>query len=272
MMRVLTTTTAATHFLQNQNVHSQRSFHEAGNLLTQRERRGGKRAGNACNGKLSLTCRASMEPLLSPDTIPLIIIPAIADNSEGGYSQASYYTSLGLFVLSAPGIWSLIKRSTKSKIVKKTFTVPGPLAERGKAPNQVAGEITSFLTRKNFVVTDRGETVTFEGTIVPSRAQAALLVFCTCISLGSIALVLTITVPDIGDKWYWLSALSPLAGVYYWTRASRKEQIKVKMILADDETSTEVILQGDDEEIDMLRRELGLMEKGMVYVKGILER
>lgn len=60
--------------------------------------------------------------------------------------------------------------------------------------------------------------------------------------------------------------------MYYWTRASRKEQIKVKMIVDDEDTSTEVILQGDDEEIDMLRRELGFMEKDMVYVKGILER
>ncbi|KAI5066735.1 hypothetical protein GOP47_0017263, partial [Adiantum capillus-veneris] len=184
-----------------------------------------------------------------------------AEISEGGYSQASYYASLGLFVMSVPGIWSLIKRSTKSKIVKKTFTVPGPSGGQGKAPNQLAGEITSFLTRKNFTVTDRGETVTFEGTIAPSRAQAAFLIFCTCISLASIALVLTITVPDVGDKWYWLSTLSPLAGVYYWTRASRKEQIKVKMVVADDESSTDVILQGDDEEIDMLRRDLGLMEK-----------
>ena len=44
------------------------------------------------------------------------------------------------------------------------------------------------------------------------------------------------------------------------------------MIVADDEASTDVILQGDDEEIDLLRRELQLMEKGMVYVKGLLER
>lgn len=33
-----------------------------------------------------------------------------------GYSLASYYTSLGLFVLSVPGLWSLIKRSVKSKV------------------------------------------------------------------------------------------------------------------------------------------------------------
>lgn len=34
-----------------------------------------------------------------------------------GYSTASYYTSLGLFVISVPGLWSLIKRSVKSKVV-----------------------------------------------------------------------------------------------------------------------------------------------------------
>lgn len=33
-----------------------------------------------------------------------------------GYSTASYYTSLGLFVISVPGLWSLIKRSVKSKV------------------------------------------------------------------------------------------------------------------------------------------------------------
>lgn len=34
-----------------------------------------------------------------------------------GYSLASYYTSLGLFVISVPGLWSLIKRSVKSKVL-----------------------------------------------------------------------------------------------------------------------------------------------------------
>lgn len=138
---------------------------------------------------------------------------------SAGYSLASYYTSLGLFVISVPGLWSLIKRSVKSKIVQKTFIGEG----EKKAPNQVAGEILSFFTRNNFAVTDRGETITFEGMMVPSRGQAALLTFCTCISLASVALVLTITVPDVGNNWFWITLLSPLAGLYYWTRASRKE-------------------------------------------------
>ncbi|XP_050383112.1 protein COFACTOR ASSEMBLY OF COMPLEX C SUBUNIT B CCB1, chloroplastic [Argentina anserina] len=184
-----------------------------------------------------------------------------------GYSLASYYTSLGLFVISVPGLWSLIKRSVKSKIVQKTF-----IGEEKKPPNQVAGEILSFFTRNNFVVTDRGETITFEGMMVPSRGQAALLTFCTCISLASVALVLTITVPDFGNNWFWITALSPLAGAYYWKRASRKEQIKVKMIVLDEGTQSEVVVQGDDQQVEQMRKELKLSEKGMVYVKGLFER
>ncbi|XP_050234699.1 protein COFACTOR ASSEMBLY OF COMPLEX C SUBUNIT B CCB1, chloroplastic [Mercurialis annua] len=186
-----------------------------------------------------------------------------------GYSLASYYTSLGLFVISVPGIWSLIKRSVKSKIVQKTFIGEG---EGKKAPNQVAGEILSFFTRNNFVVTDRGETVTFEGIMIPNRGQAALLTFCTCISLASVALVLTITLPDFGNNWFWITILSPLAGAYYWKRASRKEQIKVKVMVADDGKLSEIIVQGDDQQVEQMRKELQLSEKGMVYVKGIFER
>ncbi|KAI7754123.1 hypothetical protein M8C21_014867 [Ambrosia artemisiifolia] len=187
-----------------------------------------------------------------------------------GYSTASYYTSLGLFVISVPGLWSLIKRSVKSKVVKKTF-VEEEIEGKKKTPNQVAGEILSFFTRNNFSVVDRGETITFEGVMVPSRGQAALLTFCTCISLASVALVLTITVPDFGNNWFGLTILSPLAGAYYWKRASRKEQIKVRMMV-EDGTLSEIIVQGDDQQVDQMRKELKLSEKGMVYVKGIFER
>lgn len=153
--------------------------------------------------------------------------------------------------------------------MKKTFVSDG---ESKKEPNQIAGEILSFFTRNNFQVTDRGETITFEGTMVPSRGQAALLTFCTCISLASVGLVLTITFPDFGNNWFWISSLSPLAGAYYWVKASRKEEIKVKMIVGEDGRLGEIIVQGDDQQVEQMRKELQLSEKGMVYVKGIFEQ
>lgn len=197
----------------------------------------------------------------------------LGDTLDVGYSQASYYTSLGLFIISVPGLWSLIKRSVKSKIVKKTFTLKEGEGKSLVPPKELAGQIFSFFTRNNFLaVLDRGDTITFEGMMVPSRSQAALLTFCTCISLASIGLVLTITFPDIGNNWFYLTTLSPLAGIYYWTRASRKEQIQVKIMLGDDGSLSEIIVQGDDQQVDLMRRELQLTEKGMIYVKGMFER
>ena len=39
--------------------------------------------------------------------------------------------------------------------------------------------------------------------------------------------MLSIAVPFGGSKWYLLTALSPLAGVYYWQRGTRLEEIQV---------------------------------------------
>ena len=59
------------------------------------------------------------------------------------YSKASYYTILGLYVMSFPGLWSQIKRSTTAKIKRKTYVSPGEKAAggSGKDLRQQAGEI-----------------------------------------------------------------------------------------------------------------------------------
>jgi hypothetical protein len=42
-------------------------------------------------------------------------------SGEVSYSRASYYTILGLYLVSFPGLWSTIKRSTSAKMKSKTF-------------------------------------------------------------------------------------------------------------------------------------------------------
>lgn len=44
------------------------------------------------------------------------------------------------------------------------------------------------------------------------------------------------------------------------------------MVVSDDGTLSEILVQGDDQQIELMRKELKLTEKGMVYVKGIFER
>jgi hypothetical protein len=43
-------------------------------------------------------------------------------------------------------------------------------------------------------------------------------------------------------------------------------------VVANDGTFSEITVQGDDQQVEQLRKELQLSEKGMVYVKGIFER
>lgn len=46
----------------------------------------------------------------------------------------------------------------------------------------------------------------------------------------------------------------------------------MKIMVADDGTLSEIVVQGDDQQVDQMRRELQLKEKGMIYVKGIFNR
>ena len=46
----------------------------------------------------------------------------------------------------------------------------------------------------------------------------------------------------------------------------------MKMVTSDDDTTVDITVEGDAEEIERFRRELDLTPKGMVRVKGILEQ
>ena len=205
---------------------------------------------------------------------PLASLAPLFLLADGGLSddiKPSYFATLGLFVLSAPGLWSLVKRSAKSKVDRKTFEVAGPSAEAAMPLDELAQEIFMFFKRNNYVVADAGEVITFEGNIAPERGTAAYITFCVAIGLLCVALVCSIALPG-GNAWYAMALASPLAGTYYMDNAGRKEQVKVKMVTADDDMTTDVIVEGDVEEIERMRRDLNLVEKGKVYVKGILEQ
>ena len=56
----------------------------------------------------------------SADAAAAATAPA-GEVAQSTYSRASYYTTLGLYALSFPGIWSQIKRSTSAKVKRKTY-------------------------------------------------------------------------------------------------------------------------------------------------------
>ena len=202
---------------------------------------------------------------------PLASLAPLFLLADGGLSddiKPSYFATLGLFVLSAPGLWSLVKRSAKSKVDRKTFEVAGPSAEAAMPLDELAQEIFMFFKRNNYVVADAGEVITFEGNIAPERGTAADSTF--CVAAVAVHRLPLIALP--GGNVVRHGARVAAAGTYYMDNAGRKEQVKVQMVTADDDKTTDVIVEGDVEEIERMRRDLNLVEKGKVYVKGILEQ
>lgn len=213
----------------------------------------------------------ALAPLLAAAPLPAL------GAGDDGYSTVSYYTVLGLFVVSFPGIYSLVKRSVKAKTVRKTYFVPGPAAVGGRPTRETAGDIVAFFQANNYKIVDATDTIVFEGLQGSQTSKAAFLTFCTFICLGSLALVLTIVEKaafggGLGGTWYLSTLISPLAGKYYLDNAERTDQVTVRIVTEDDESSSDVVVQGDEEEIERLQKTLNFREKGMVYVKSIFDK
>ncbi|CAL5229519.1 g12859 [Coccomyxa viridis] len=203
-------------------------------------------------------------------------LPALAEKKDfsqgGGFAKESYYVTLGLFLLSLPGLWSQIKRAPKAKKVRKTFEVAGPARSDALPLDERARQLFAYFKHYNYEVMETGETIRFAGTYKASRGQAAALIFYVFCGLASTALVLSIAAPFGGQNWYWLTLLSPLSGFYYWQRGTRQEEVQVKMVTADDDSVTDILVEGPEEEVMRLRKEFNLMEKGKELVKGLLEQ
>ena len=75
----------------------------------------------------------------------------------------------------------------------------------------------------------------------------------------------------LGVNWFYLVALSPYAGIYYWRSGDRVDDIMVKLVSNDDESENEITVEGNDEEMERMWRKLEWSEKGMVRVEGALE-
>ena len=88
----------------------------------------------------------AIDPMHLFDSASTVLADSGSDYIPGtsgdvSYSRASYYTILGLYLSSFPGLWSTIKRSTSAKIKRKTYVTAGEKAAGGKGLRDQAGEI-----------------------------------------------------------------------------------------------------------------------------------
>ena len=86
-------------------------------------------------------------------------------SGESTYSGLSLYFTLFLYVLSLPGLYSLITRSVKVKPVERIYDLPGPANPTARSLRQTAGEVMAYFKANNYQVTAAEDVITFKGNL-----------------------------------------------------------------------------------------------------------
>ena len=76
--------------------------------------------------------------------------------------------------------------------------------------------------------------ITFKGFVQPSAFLATLLTFLAFVGFSCLALILFLLFPDANNLVWLLVVLAPLAGVFYWQKAGRWEEIILGVVTRQD--------------------------------------
>jgi hypothetical protein len=93
-------------------------------------------------------------------------------------------------------------------------------------------QLQAYFTQRAYriVTTDAAKLeVTFEGFVQPSVVLAVFLTLLAAIGLLCLALMLSLLLPQGSELLLALPLLSPIAGVFYWHKAARTEQVVLRV-------------------------------------------
>lgn len=93
--------------------------------------------------------------------------------------------------------------------------------------------------------------VAFKGYVQPSIFLATLLSFLAVVGLSCLALVLFLLFPSVNNIFWLLVLIAPLAGVFYWKKAGRWENILLQVTPKIDNSNVVTITAHRDELIQL---------------------
>ncbi|TVQ43828.1 MAG: cofactor assembly of complex C subunit B [Gloeocapsa sp. DLM2.Bin57] len=141
------------------------------------------------------------------------------------------------------GLFFFIRASVKKRI--EELTLVSKLSQEN-----LYTELQSYFQSRAYRLKDvnsENSQVTFEGFVRPSWFLAILLTILATIGLLSLSLVIYLLYPTIASFSLGLLLLAPLAGLFYWRKAGRLEQVVLNIQpLSSDATQIKVIAHRDE--------------------------
>ncbi len=133
--------------------------------------------------------------------------------------ELSYYSTLFLTILLLVGLVFFLRGSTKDR------TTILELQDQNLTP-QIRDYLLQLGYRVQNLDPDR-DVVVLEGRVAASVGLGILLTVLATIGLACLSLVLSLLLPEWGNKVYVFILGAPLAGVFYWRGAQRIEQVTI---------------------------------------------
>ena len=93
--------------------------------------------------------------------------------------------------------------------------------------------------------------VAFKGYVQPSVFLAVLLSFLATVGLSCLTFVLMLLFPNLNSLTWLLVAIAPFAGIFYWQKAGRWEEILLQVVSRSDRPNLVAITAHRDELIQL---------------------
>ena len=134
-------------------------------------------------------------------------------------------STLTLTLLLSVGLLFFIRASVKDR------TQAVKLASE-QAESSLVAQLQQYFQERSYrvaTVDPEQNQVTFEGFVRPSVFLAIFLTLLAAIGMLCLGLVWSMLLPNLSAVFLGLVVLSPAAGVFYWKRAARIEQVSLKL-------------------------------------------
>ncbi|HEY9301553.1 MAG TPA: cofactor assembly of complex C subunit B [Phormidium sp.] len=169
-------------------------------------------------------------------------------------------STLLLTVLLAIGLFFFIRASVKDRTQVIQLMSKEPT-------DSLLAQLQQYFTQRSYkvVALDAAQNqVTFAGFVRPSWFLAVFLTFLAALGILCLVLVLSYLFPQIGLVFLGLELLAPVAGIFYWQKAGRQEQVSLKLESATgvstQDTRNLITVIGHRDELSVLQETLGLQQ------------
>lgn len=164
-------------------------------------------------------------------------------------------STLLLTLLLSVGLFFFIRASIKNRTQQVELA-----SEQGTESLML--QLQQYLQNRSYrlkMTDNQQEEIIFEGFVRPSLFLAAFLTLLAAIGILCLALVGSLLFPNLSALLLWLVIFSPAAGIFYWKKAGRNEQVLLKVENQDKENvQSKVTVIAHRDELRELQRSLQL--------------